>query len=53
MKILVTGSAGYIGSLLASVLLNRGYRVSIRHRAGSQTGWNGGDVSERHDTGGW
>ena len=27
--VLITGGAGYIGSLLASILLTRGYRVTV------------------------
>ena len=57
MKVLVTGGAGYIGSVTSEVLLSRGYEVAVfdnlsqGHRAAVPVAadWIEGDLSSPHD----
>ena len=57
MKVLVTGGAGYIGSVTSEVLLSRGYEVVVfdnfsqGHRAAVPVAadWIEGDLSSPHD----
>ncbi len=57
MKVLVTGGAGYIGSVISEVLLSRGYEVAVfdnlsqGHRAAVPVAadWIEGDLSSPHD----
>ena len=57
MKVLVTGGAGYIGSVTSEVLLSRGYEVVVfdnlsqGHRAAVPVAadWVEGDLSSPHD----
>ena len=57
MKVLVTGGAGYIGSVTSEVLLSRGYKVVVfdnlsqGHRAAVPVAaeWIEGDLSSPHD----
>ena len=57
MKVLVTGGAGYIGSVTSEVLLSRGYEVVVfdnlsqGHRAAvpAAADWIEGDLSSLHD----
>jgi nucleoside-diphosphate-sugar epimerase len=39
MKILVTGTEGYLGSLLAPILMNRGHEISAVDTGFYKTGW--------------